>query len=52
MCVNRVEDLKIKIEKERSRLNQLVKDMRIDETYQQSLLVDELVEEYISLTSE
>ena len=52
MCVNRVEDLKVKIEKERSRLNQLVKDMRIDETYQQSLLVDELVEEYISLTSE
>ncbi|MCI5994650.1 MAG: Spo0E family sporulation regulatory protein-aspartic acid phosphatase [Blautia sp.] len=52
MCVNRVEDLKARIEKERSRLNQLVRDMQIDETYQQSLLVDELVAEYISLTNE
>ncbi|MDY4516666.1 MAG: hypothetical protein SPD93_09335 [Lachnospiraceae bacterium] len=47
-----MEDLKARIEKERSRLNQLVRDMQIDETYQQSLLVDELVAEYISLTNE
>lgn len=52
MCVNRVEDLKIRIEKERTRLNQLVMDRKTEETYRQSLLVDELVAEYISLTNE
>lgn len=51
-CVNRVEDLKIKIEKERTRLNQLVMDRKAEETYRQSLLVDELVAEYIRLTNE
>jgi hypothetical protein len=50
--VNRVEDLKIRIEKERTRLNQLVIDRKAEETYRQSLLVDELVAEYIRLTNE
>lgn len=51
MCVNRVEDLKVRIEKERTRLNQLVRDRKAEETYRQSLLVDELVAEYIRLTN-
>jgi len=50
--VNRVEDLKIRIERERTRLNQLVTDRKAEETYRQSLLVDELVAEYIRLTNE
>lgn len=52
MCVNRIEDLKVRIEMERTRLNQLAADRKTEETYRQSLLVDELVSEYISLTNE
>ena len=52
MCVNRVEDLKTRIERERARLNQLVKERQAEETYRKSLLVDELVAEYIRLTNE
>ena len=52
MNVKRIEDLKIRIEKERTSLNQMVKDMKVDEAYQQSLLVDALIAEYISLTNE
>lgn len=52
MCVNKVEDLKMRIERERTRLNQLMNERQAEETYRQSLLVDELVAEYIRLTNE
>lgn len=52
MCVNKIEALKIRIEQERAHLNQLVLDRKAEETYRQSLLVDQLVAEYIGLTSE
>ena len=52
MCVNKIEALKIRIEQARAHLNQLVLDRKAEETYRQSLLVDQLVAEYIGLTSE
>ncbi len=53
MCVNKkVEELKLRIEKERIRLNQMMKERKVDETYRQSLVVDELIAEYISLINE
>ncbi len=50
--MNKIEALKIRIEQERAHLNQLVLDRKAEETYRQSLLVDQLVAEYIGLTSE
>lgn len=49
--MKRLEALQSKIEKERSKLDQLVKERKIEESYRQSLVLDILVEEYIVLTS-
>lgn len=47
-----LEALQSKIEKERKKLDQLVRDRKIEESYHQSLVLDILVEEYIVLTSQ
>ena len=49
--MNKLEDLKIKIEEERSKLDKLVEEMRLEESYRQSVLLDGLIEEYIGLTN-
>ncbi|MEE0419537.1 MAG: hypothetical protein UDG86_05730 [Lachnospiraceae bacterium] len=49
--MNRLEDLKIKIEEERGKLDKLVEEMKLEESYRQSVLLDGLIEEYICLTT-
>lgn len=49
--MKRMENLKERIEKERERLDALVQEGNPDATYQQSLVVDKLVEEYLDLMS-
>jgi hypothetical protein len=46
-----VEELKVSIERERTRLNTMILEKKAKETYEQSLLVDKLVEEYLDLTA-
>ncbi len=50
MPVNKIDELKSRIEKEREKLNCLIEEQNAAETYRQSLVVDELVEEFIALT--
>lgn len=42
--------LKNEIEKERKKLDSLIAEDNLEETYRQSLVVDKLVERYIRLT--
>ena len=49
--MKRMENLKERIEKERERLDSLIQEGNLDATYQQSLVVDRLVEEYLDLMS-
>ena len=48
--MNRVEELKAKIEKARNELDKLIGRNELEAVYKQSLAVDALVEEYIELT--
>lgn len=50
MPVNKIDELKNRIEVEREKLNCLIKEQNTAETYRQSLVVDKLVEEFIALT--
>lgn len=47
--MNNIENLKIRIEEERKRLDKFIADGKIKESYQQSMVVDGLVEEYIEM---
>ena len=49
--MKRMENLKERIEIERRKLDSLLMEGRMEETYQQSLLVDRLIEEYLDMTS-
>ena len=51
MCMEKMENLKNQIEEERVKLDQLIGENNFGETYQQSLVVDKLVEEYIQLAN-
>lgn len=46
-----VEALKQKIERERIKLDQLIRERKVEESYRQSLVLDGLVEEYIGLVN-
>lgn len=48
--MSQLELLKNEIEKERKKLDSLLAGDNLEETYRQSLVVDRLVEKYISLT--
>lgn len=45
-----IEALKRQIEVERLKLDRLISEKKLEASYQQSLLLDSLVEEYISIT--
>lgn len=45
-----MEELKKRIETERQKLDQLIGEGKMEETYQQSLVVDGLIAQYIDLT--
>lgn len=49
--MNRLEDLKIKIENERSKLDHMVEELKLEESYQQSLVLDGLIEEYLEVSA-
>lgn len=49
--MNRTESLMIKIEEERNKLNKMVEENNLEASYHQSLVLDGLIEEYISLTN-
>lgn len=51
MYMEKLEVLKTKIEEERVILDQLMEENKFDETYQQSLVVDKLIEEYIQMVN-
>lgn len=48
--MSQLEMLKNEIEKERKKLDSLIAEDNLEETYRQSLVVDKLVERYIRLT--
>lgn len=49
--MNPIEELKNKIETERQNLDKILLNCTMEEAYNQSKLVDGLIEEYISLAS-
>lgn len=48
--MNKVNNLKNKIEKTRSELNELIVSEKFEVYYQKSVELDQLIEEYIDLT--
>ncbi len=51
IAMKKMEALKLKIEEERVKLDQLIRERKVEESYRQSLVLDGLVEEYIGLTN-
>ena len=49
--MNQKENLRERIEKEREKLDRLTLENDLEATYQQSLVLDRLVEEYLDLQS-
>lgn len=49
--MNKIEHLQIRIEEERSKLDEMVEEQSLEESYKQSVLLDGLIEEYIRLTN-
>ena len=47
--MKKMDALKLKIEEERVKLDQLIRERKVEESYRQSLVLDGLVEEYIGL---
>lgn len=49
IAMKKMDALKLKIEEERVKLDQLIRERKVEESYRQSLVLDGLVEEYIGL---
>jgi len=49
--MTRMENLKERIEKERKKLDSLLMEGNLEATYQQSLVVDRLIEEYLDMSA-
>lgn len=49
--MNKIENLKMKIEEERKKLDKLIEENKFEESYKHSVRLDGLIEEYINLTN-